>query len=192
MIMKAGLKRLILGVLLFLGGVFGVPVLVLIALVSGDEDEMLFPVPGSVAVELAEPGHYLLWNHYEVLYEGQSYQNSDTVPNGMRIEVVDASGESLEVVSAYSMEFRTPRSVKRSVASVEVATAGVVQIEVSGTDETFIFSISPSPLGGLLRSFLGGLAAAGLLVVVGIALIIWGAVRMSRSREGPGAHQTFP
>lgn len=87
--MQKGLKPLILGVALFVVGAFVVPAAVILPLVLSDWSETQFLVPGSAEFLAEEPGRYYLWNDHQTVFEGFSYNRSESLPDGLHIVIED-------------------------------------------------------------------------------------------------------
>ena len=177
--MKRGIKTIIAGVI-FLIGASVVPFLFLLPLplILQQQNENQFKVPGSLQVSVEKPGRYYLWNDFRTVYNGQSFNRSERIPDGMNIRVEDSSGHQVNFVSDTSISSTTGGSAKNSIGYVEIEHPGKVTVHVSGTVEERIFSFSQS---GILKMFLYILRGIGACVIFGLAgvgLIVWGIVKL--------------
>lgn len=112
--MKKGLKTLIAGILLFLIGSFVVPLAIIMPVILGDSNEHQFIIPGSTAVEIVEPGRYYLWNDFQTVHDGKSYNRSESIPDGLEINVKNEIGSSLLFSSDTSISSRTGPHVQEA------------------------------------------------------------------------------
>ncbi|HEY4414965.1 MAG TPA: hypothetical protein VGO57_04655 [Verrucomicrobiae bacterium] len=181
--MKRGIKTIIGGAGLFLFGAFVVPLLFILPLILGKSDETQFKVPGTREVTVKKPGRYYLWNDYQVVFDGKSYDRSKNIPDGMEIHVQDVSGAPLTLISSTSITISDNGSAQNSIGYVEIKNAGPVKITVTGGGEDRIFSFKPSAMLKVFSLILGGLGVAGLVTIAGLATIIWGVVKLLRSNR---------
>src|SRR5688500_11171198 len=81
------------------------------------ETNQQFLAPGRYTIELATPGEYVVWNDHRTVFEGRTYDESEKLPGGIRIAVVDvASGKPLDVASASGSTFTSGTTERVSVA----------------------------------------------------------------------------
>src|SRR4051812_40783383 len=139
--MKRGIKTLITGVI-FLAAAVGAPFLFLFPLLLQHQNENQFKVPGSIQVMVEKPGRYYLWNDFRTVYNGQSFNRSEQVPDGLNIRIDDSDGRALNFVSSPSITSTSNGSAKNSIGYVEIEHPGKVTVQVSGGAEERIFSFS--------------------------------------------------
>lgn len=178
--MKRGIKTIIIGVVLFLLGMFVVPFLFVLPLLLGDSDTVQFKIPGTMETVIEQPGRYYLWNDFQTLYEGKIYNRSQSLPNGIQIQIWDSNGQLLPFVGDTSI---STSNSSNSIGYVEIAHAGKVIIEVSGGNEQRIFSFSKMKLLKMFGLILGGACSSILVTIGGIGLIIWGIVKLVRANK---------
>lgn len=182
--MKPGIKTIIAGGVTFLLGAIVVPLLFVLPLFFEHHDDAQFKVPGSTEVVLKEPGRYYLWNDFRTIYNGKSYDRSETIPDGLDIHIRDADGHQLEFVSDASTSMSSSSSsAKKSIGYVEVEHPGKVTIQVSGGNEERIFSFSQSGLLKMFGLILGAVGLSLITALAGLALIVWGIVKLTRSKR---------
>ena len=132
-----------------------------------------FLVPGRHTVELAEPGEYVVWNDYRTVFEGRTYDESDKLPAGIQIAVVDvASGKPIAVESTSGSTFTSGTTERASFARFTIDKPGRYEITVSGALEPRVFSIGKDIalllVGVIFGSFaflLGGYSAAAGIAI---------------------------
>jgi hypothetical protein len=178
--MKRGVKTLIAGAVVFILGVVVAPLLIVLPLILAKSNETQFKVPGIQKVTVEKPGQYYLWNDYQTLYQGRTYNRSEKVPDGMVIKITDASGTPLNLVSDVSMSETANGSSKNLIGKVEIKSPGPVTVEVSGGDEERIFSFGQSTIFKIIGRILAGVVVSMLFGIVGIGIIVWGAVKMAQ------------
>lgn len=150
-------------------------------LILGKSNEVRFKAPGSVEAVVQVPGRYYIWNDYQTMFEGKSYQRSKSLPDGTQIQIRNPQGGLLPFVGDTSISSSRGSSAENSVGYVEIVSPGKVKIEITGGNEERIFSFSQSRI---LKIF--GLVAAGLILsmivgLLGIGIIVWGIIKTARS-----------
>lgn len=185
--MKPGIKTIIAGVVLFIFGAFLVPLLIILPIILEKSKAVQFKVPGTQEVKIEKPGRYYLWNDFQTVYDGKSYNRSKSIPDGMEIKIQDSAGTLLDFVSDTSISSSDNGSSKNSIGYVEVENIGQIKVDVSGGDEERIFSFGRS---GLLKMFvliLGGVGLSILVSMGGVGIGIWGIVKLVKSnKKGSG------
>jgi hypothetical protein len=180
--MKRGIKTIIAGVI-FLVAAFVVPFLFILPLLLEHQNENQFKVPGSTQVAVEKPGRYYLWNDFRTVYNGQSFNRSEHIPDRLNIRIADSGGLPFSFVSDTSISSTNGASAKNSIGYVEIEHAGKITVQVSGGTEERIFSFSKS---GLLKMFLfivGGFGASVVFGLAGLGLIIWGIVKLAAKKS---------
>ncbi len=180
--MKPGTKIIIAGGVLTFIGALVVPLMLVLPLFGIDTGHTRFQVPGSTRVEVKTPGRYYLWNDYQTIFEGKSYNRSQSLPDGLVIRIFRAeNGRRLEFVTKTNISSSSGSRAKNTIGYIELAQPGTVAIEVSGKGEERVFSFSRSIIKTVLMRIFGGGAVAVTGGLLGLALILWGIVRRSQA-----------
>lgn len=182
--MKTGTKRILSGIAFLAVAFVAIPAFVIIPLVQQSADPHRFRVPGSTRIETDAPGRYYLWHEHEAVYQGKTYNKSEDLPGGLEITIRKENGERLEFSGASSLSVSSGTNAKKSIGYVEVEAPAELVIDVSGGEETRIFSISRFRILRFLALLFGGLAATGLFFCAGLVFIVWGIVTLQK-RSGP-------
>jgi hypothetical protein len=146
-----------------------------------------FVVPGRLAAVLDRPGDYLVWNDYQTVFQGRSYNESLRLPSGVRIRVLDpAGGRTLDVQASQGATYSSGSENSVSVARFAVAQPGRYEIVVEGDFPPRVFSVGRDFFFSMMATIFGALALAfaGLAAAAGIA--IWAYIRRE---AGPGPAQ---
>lgn len=179
---KEGKIRLIAGICIFFTGAIIVPVSIIFSLIFSDSNEKQFKVPGSIRYAIEKPGRYYLWNEYQIIFEGLSYNRSESIPDGMQITINNrATGERYDFISDTSISSSGGSNAKNSVGYIEVQYPGNILIEIVGGNEERIFSFSQFRLWKIFGSIFGGIGLAILICLAGGGLIVWSIIVMARS-----------
>ena len=183
--MKKEHKIITLGGILFALGAFIIPLAIIIPLFLQDSNNNQFKVPGSFQVQVNEAGAYYLWNDHQTIFQGKSYNRSQSIPDGMKFLLKDTqSGESFIFVSDTSMSSTRGNHARNTIGYIDIVKAGKVDIEVfGGDDEERIFSFSQSNFKTLFGLIFGGMALSLLVGVTGFVFIIWGIVLLVQSKN---------
>ncbi|MHC4887324.1 MAG: hypothetical protein ACYTGH_19785, partial [Planctomycetota bacterium] len=161
---------------------------VILPFLLDSSQEQQFLVPGGTQVLVEEPGRYYLWNDYQTVYEGRSYNGSESLPDGLEIRVVDeVAGTPLPFTPDTSISSSTGGDARKSIGYVEAVQPGSLSVTVTGDVEERVFSFSPSRLLLMFAVIFGAVGGAFLAAFVGIGLIIWGIVKVARNgkKDGP-------
>jgi hypothetical protein len=182
--MKTGVKTIIAGAILFVLGAFVVPLAIILPLIFGDSNEIQFKVPGSTQIVIEEPGRYYMWNDYQTVFYGKSYNRSESIPDGIEIRIMNAStGELFDFVSDTSISSSRGSSSKNTIGYIEVQSPSTVEVEVAGGEEERVFSFSESNLLKMFGLILGGSILAVIIGITGFGITIWGIVKLMRSSK---------
>jgi hypothetical protein len=180
--MKPGIKTIIAGVVCCVGA-FIVPVLFVLPLILADSPAVQFKVPGTMEVTVKDAGRYYLWNDYQTVFNGKSYNRSESLPDGYEIQIREEDGRLFQFVSDASTSESNGASAKKSIGYVEVEHPGKLEIEVTGGNEDRIMSFARSGLLKVFGLILGGVGLSMLIGMAGIGLIIWGIIKLVRSNK---------
>ena len=179
--MKKGRKTLIAGVLLFLIGTLIVPALILLTLLGSPKPHQFF-IPGTTEVKVEKKGRYYLWNDFQTVYEGTSYDRSEAIPDGLEITVIDENSQVLPFQSSTSITSSNGGSTKKSIGYVELEASQVLTISVTGDVEDRVFSFSKSIFGAIFKV----VGASALTCFTGLGLSLWGMLKLSKAdRDEP-------
>jgi len=179
--MRKGSKTLIVGIAVFLTGALVVPLAFVWPILQEDYSGRQFLIPGSVEVEVAEPGRYYLWNDFQTVYEGKSYNRSKRIPDGLEITVATGDGETLPFESDASITASIGGSSRSSIGYVDVNAADRLTVAVEGGSDRQVFSFSRSGLAKVFGMVFAGFGISLLLILGGIAISIWGLVKIAKS-----------
>lgn len=173
---------MIVGAVLFILGTVIVPVLFILPLIFGKSDEVQFMVPGTFEAKAEKPGRYYLWNDFQTIYDGKSYNRSEGLPDGMVIKILNSDGTQLHLVSDPSISTSNGSSAAKSIGYVEIENPGKIKIEVTGGDER-VLSFAPSKVFKIVGLIVGAFAASALISISGLAIGIWGIIKLVRSNK---------
>ena len=179
--MKAGVKQIIAGVVVFGIGAICVPFVIVLTLVRDSVDLLEFEVPGAAIAFVDTPGRYYLWHDYQTVYDGRTYHSPIELPDGLMIEITQQGGMPLDFVSDPHSSFSTIGRARQSIGYVELSKAGQVTIDVTGGAESRIFSFSPFSFGRFVGLIVKGFLLAGLAAISSLGLIIWGIVKLANA-----------
>ena len=179
--MKAGVKQIIVGVVVFGMGAICVPFVIVLTLVRDSVDLLEFEVPGAAIAFVDTPGRYYLWHDYQTVYDGRTYHNPIGLPDGLMIEITQQGGMPLDFVSDPHTRFSSIGRARQSIGYVELSKAGQVTIDVTGEAESRIFSLSPFSFGRVVGLVIKGLLLAVLAAFSSLGLIIWGIVKLANA-----------
>lgn len=178
--MKTGLGKLIAGVVLALVGLV-VPGLVVVDFFLKRPLSWQFRIPGSQVVRVEEPGRYHLWDDFETVFEGRSYQKVEGLPDGAEIAIRSVDGRVLPFVGDLSTHFSGKSGSKRSIGYVELSEPCELRVLVSGDFEERVVSFSKWEFRQMMTRILGSGVVAFVLVLVGWGAILWGGSQLARS-----------
>lgn len=183
-LMRIGGKIIIVGVIVFLLGAIAVPAAIIISFFFHDAGEIQFRIPASITYQIQEPGRYYLWNDYQTVFEGVSYNRSKNIPDGISIVIRDRrTGAPYKLTACTSISSKTGGGTKNSIGYIDAENTGAITIDVSGGTEERIFSFSRFTLGEIFGRIFGGLGLAFLVCITGGGLVAWGVVKASREKK---------
>ncbi|WP_339136426.1 MAG: hypothetical protein WGN25_00905 [Candidatus Electrothrix sp. GW3-4] len=182
--MQPGSKTILLGLILFILGGIAFPAAILLPLLLGDSIDKQFSVPGTLQVTIEEPGRYYLWNEYQTIFKGRTYNRPEDLPDGMEISITDtATGRPFAFITSSSMSMHGGNEEKRSIGYIKVSKPTEIRVEISGDNEGRIFSFARATFFETLKRIFGGIALAFFAGSSGIGLVIWGIVRSVRAKD---------
>ena len=184
--MAPGSKTLITGIILFILGMIVITMVMPILLYDliDDSNGEQFRVPGSTQIIVEEPGRYYLWNNYQTVFEGKSYNRSKTIPDGMEFKISNKeTSKPFDFVTHLSISSNRGTSSSNSIGYVDVLSPGRVDIEIVGGGEERIFSFSRSVFTPLLALIVCGALLSMAISFIGFGLFIWGIVKRVNSKK---------
>ncbi|HEX5399934.1 MAG TPA: hypothetical protein VFY06_12895 [Verrucomicrobiae bacterium] len=182
--MKAGIKSIVAGAALVVLGVVVLPLAIAIPIfltLSGHLIE--FKVPGTFETNVVKTGRYYLYNDYQTIFNGKTYNNSKNLPGGMEIKILDSQGDSLPFTGDASVSVNGSGTERNSIGYVDLQKPGKVWIEVSGTSEERIFSFGQEHFLKLFVGLIGTLGLCFLFALGGTGLAVWGVIKLVRSGQ---------
>lgn len=184
--MAPGIKRLVTGVTLFILGIFFISIVVPVLfydLLDNRNGEQ-FKVPGITQVIVEEPGRYYLWNDYQTVFEGKSYNRLNTIPDGMEIKIRNQeTSKPFNFVTDLSISSNRGTSSSNSIGYVEVPAPVEIEIEIVGGNEDRIFSFARSVFTAQLGLIVGGSLLSMAICFLGFGLVVWGIVKLVNSNK---------
>ena len=182
--MKAGVKTIITGIFLIVLGAFIIPLTVILSLILNDSNEEQFKIPVTTLVAIEEPGRYYLWNEYQTVFNGISYNRSKSIPDGIEIKIRNhKTDESYDFISNDSISSNSKGSSRNSIGYVDIQTIGSIDIEITGGNEERIFSFSQFDFWAMLGLIFGGIAISMMTCLSGLGLAIWGIINVSKANK---------
>jgi len=182
--MKTGAKTIITGIFLIVLGAFVIPLTVILSLILDDSNEKEFKIPVTTVITIKEPGRYYLWNEYQTIFNGISYNRSKSIPDGIEIKIKSQkTGESYNFISNSSISSNNNSSSRNSIGYVDIQNVGNIDIEIAGGNEERIFSFSQFDLWDIFGLILGGIGLSMITCLSGVGLTIWGIINVSKSNK---------
>ena len=165
-------------------------------LVFGPNERQQFLAPSRHTMELAGPASYLIWNDYNTVFEGRSYENAEEFPAGARLSVIErASGRKLATYPSTYVNQNDRDTKRRSVAKLRTEQPGQYEIIVEGDFAPRVFSVSRDYLIGGLWGTLGIFALAFFGFAIAMAIFAWAYFKRVQAAEAPvrdGAAAALP
>ncbi|MEM8956145.1 MAG: hypothetical protein AAGD22_18480, partial [Verrucomicrobiota bacterium] len=142
--------------------------------------------------EVSEPGRYYLWNNYRMVFEGESYNRSEELPDAYQISFRDGEGRELDLVGDLSITFNGTSGSRRSIGYVEIGGPTRVEIEVVGSGDRRVFAFGRSYFWGAFRSVGLAMVLGFVLGSLGLGLMIWGFIRLAQRNGRSGETERPP
>lgn len=180
--MKRGFGTIVTGVVLFVAGILVGPGFMIFTLMLNRQAPRQFLVPGSVEVVVEKPGRYYLWNNHQTIFEGRTYDTSESLPGGLEMTISDERGQKIPLIPDGSVSSQNGAMSKSSIGYVEVTTPGRLDVLVEGNADERVFSFAPADSMKMLALIFGGMGAFMLLAISGIVVGIIGIVRMASAK----------
>ena len=179
--MKPGIKTIIAGVMLSIFGGGIIPLIIVLPLILEKSKEVQFRVPGTQEVNIEQPGRYYLWNDFQTIYEGRSYNHSKDIPDGVQIKIQEDNGPLLHFFGDTSISSSDNDGAKNSIGYVEIKNPGKVEIDISGGNEQRVFSFGQTDFLRMAGLIIGGIGLSLLVVMSGIGISLWGIAKLIKS-----------
>jgi len=169
---KPSLWWLVLAPLIFLLGAGGGTALLIVRIASLSKGEtFLAPVERSFAIE--EPGTYILWHDYRILFEGRAFNTEPSLPSGAGIRL-SHRGEEIPTARSWGATVTSGQHEKSEVARYVIEEPGEYTLAITGLHEDHVFSFARSGVKGilgaafacLLLNLLGWIGAPVVIIVV--------------------------
>lgn len=183
---RKGKSTLVWGAVSFALGVMAYPATIALVFflgLSSDRPERYITAPGTIEVVADKAGKYRIWYHHRIFHEGTNYDSPETLPDGVKFSVTDASGRSLEVRADTAATLKVNQRESRTVAVFDVVTPGAHSLAVTGNAQPMVFSVRQDGSSMVLLVLFGGFLLAVILVITGLTLGIIGLVQYSRSGQ---------
>lgn len=138
-------------------------------------------MPGTFETNVVKAGRYYLYNDYQTIYNGKTYDNSKNLPGGMEIKILNSQGNPLPFTGDTSFSVNGSGTERNSIGYVDVQNPGKVRIEVSGTTDERIFSFGQENFFKFFIWIMGTLGLCFFFAISGIGLAVWGIIKLVRS-----------
>lgn len=176
-----------IGFALMIAGI-GIFVFTLGRLMYGPALDPQVKVPGTITVEVEEPGRHYLWDQHFTRFEGERVKYSDDCPKDVKVSVVSSTGDTLPFVQDASQSWSIGNSGKTSVGYVDVPGAMTLDITVDGTGRERIFSVSGRTTKDELWLRLRGFGVSLVVGLLGLCIAFVGMLG-GRRRGAEDAYQ---
>jgi uncharacterized membrane protein len=140
--------------------------------------------PGRHIATFEKPGSYMVWNDYRTLFNGRNYDESETLPSGARVTVLEVDGgRALAVSPSLNSSSSLGSTSRKSVAKFEITRPGRYEIIIEGDFPARVFSASKDFLLGLFAVIFGAIALlfAGFGAAIGI--VCWVFIKREEARD---------
>ena len=161
-------------------------------LVFAPNERQQFLAPGRHTMELAGPASYLIWNDYRTVFEGRSYADTDELPAGARLSVLEkASGRKLATHPNTHVNVSDEDTKRHSVAQFRTEQPGHYEIIVEGDFPPRVLSAGRDYLFAALWETVGIVTLALFGFGAAMAIFAWAYFTREHAKEavarGPAA-----
>lgn len=158
--------------LIFLSGVGGGTFVLIRQMITLPDDDT-FSAPASRTLRINEPGKYVLWHDYKVMFNGRMYNKPEALPDQTVISLT-RDGREIPGNPSLSSCVTSGQNEKRSVMRYQLDEAGEYMFSITGLDEERIFSFGPSRIKDILfaialclvLNLFGWIGAPAVVVIV--------------------------
>lgn len=139
--------------------------------------------PGRHTATFDQPGTYLVWNDYRTVFNGRSYEESEKLPPGVQVTVIEVDGgQALAISASINTSSNLGDTARNSVAKFEITRPGRYEIIIEGDFPARVFSASKEFLLGLLAMIFGAIALLFLGFGAAIGLVCWVFIKREQAR----------
>ena len=174
---------MLLAALVFVVGVGG-GIALLISRIIDLPKGRTFLVPSTQTFTIDQPGTYVLWHDYHIIFKGKVYSKPEGLPDQATIVLENKqTREEIPMSGSWHSEVSSGEHKKSEVGSYRIEQAGTYVLSVTGFDGEYVCSFVRSHLKGMLGAIVGCvvLDLTGLLGAT--AIIIFILVARSRNRK---------
>jgi uncharacterized membrane protein len=140
--------------------------------------------PGRHTANFDKPGSYMVWNDYRTVFDGRSYDQSEKLPSGVRVTVLDAEEEkSLTVAPSFNAKTSVGNTSRNSVAAFDILRPGRYEIIIEGDFPARVFSASRSFLLQMFAVIAGAVALLFIGFGAAIGIVCWVFIKREEARE---------
>jgi hypothetical protein len=190
--MKKPKTLLILGIILFVGGIIAYAILMTFLFLPLwtlliCNDDIQFLIPGTVEIEIEDEGRYYVWNNYKTVYEGKSYSKPEEVQDNLLISL-KTKDEALDydIIGKTSISRSSDSTSRKSIGYFDITVPWDYILEVKGETEPRVFSFCQFNYDTVEFAMVLGIGGAVCLFVIfaGFALGVVGIVKMVKAKRG--------
>jgi uncharacterized membrane protein len=135
-----------------------------------------FLAPGAAAVDVAQPGTYVLWHEHRTVFDGKTFDAEAQLPGGLQFRANAPDGRRLDL-RASNGSVKSGSAERVAVVEFVAPAPGRYRVAVQGQFEPRVFSISRSLLAPIFRAVGGAVAALVFGIGGAIALALYGFLR---------------
>jgi uncharacterized membrane protein len=154
--------------------------------VAGLGEPARFLAPGAGAIEVSQPGGYVVWHEHRTVFEGRSYDLPARLPHGASIEVTGPDGSRLALRSSGTSTYKSGNVERAALAEFEAKAPGRYAVAVQGTFMPLVIAVGPDVVWPMLRAIGGAIAAAVIGIGAGGALALYAFLQLASGAPQPG------
>jgi hypothetical protein len=144
-------------------------------------NEVFLLGPGQATINVSQTGTYLVWNDYQMVFQGRSHDDAEVLPGGWQFEITqEATGRTMEVGSTKNITRHINNNKSSCIGSVQITEPGNFTLRATGPDTPRVFSIGYSPFAIAGKVVLPSVVMMVAGVAVAMVIWIWAAVLLSR------------
>lgn len=156
----------------------GIGALLAWGFIAGIEGAVKFQAPGSVALDVARPGEYVVWHEHRTLIDGGPIELPAPLPREARVRVVSPEGRALDVLAWDGGRLSLGAVKRASVARFDAPRPGRYEVSIEGRFEPRVVAVARNPVWALLGTVLAALAALAIGFGGGLAAVLYGIVQL--------------
>lgn len=152
----------------------------------------MFVAPGEVAVQVDEPGAYIVWTRAQGTVDGAYYSAPERLPEGLRVSVFDETDSPVALGTSLGSGAGSSQSGQRQITSFDAATPGRYRVVIEGDFQQRVCGVqrslfrSAGSVIGVFGSLLILQCATPLLFLGGLAIVIVTLVRRISAKRALG------